>query len=63
MDLKKIAVKAAKQKLVNEAQKKIIPMPDVKKPLSTKTKIAGVLATIAAVAAALISSWPSSANV
>lgn len=53
MDLKKIAVKAAKQKLVNEAQKKIIPMPDVKKPLSTKTKIAGVLATIAAVAAAL----------
>lgn len=52
MDLKKVIGKVAKDKLLGEATNKILPMDDEPKKLGWKAKLAGVLATVAAIAAA-----------
>lgn len=52
MDLKKLAEKAVKKAVIKEATNKILPMDGDKPKLGWKAKLAGVLATIAAVAAA-----------
>jgi hypothetical protein len=51
MDLKKIAVKELKKAAVKEATKKIMPMDEPKPKIGTKAKLAGILGTIAAIAA------------
>ncbi len=53
MDLKKTIGRIAKEKLVGEVANKILPMDGDKPKLSGKAKIAGVLATVAAIAGAL----------
>lgn len=52
MNLKKLATKAIKKAIVKEAAGGILPMDGTKPKLGTKAKIAGILATIAAVAGA-----------
>lgn len=52
MDLKKLIGNAAKDKLLGEASKKILPMESDAPKVGWKAKLAGVLATIAAIAAA-----------
>jgi len=52
MDLKKLAAKAVKKAVVKEATNKILPMDGEKPKMGWKTKLAGILGTIAAVAAA-----------
>lgn len=52
MDLKKVIGNVAKDKLLGGAANKILPMDDEPKKLGWKAKLAGVLATVAAVAAA-----------
>jgi hypothetical protein len=51
MDLKKLAQKELKKAVVKEATKKILPMDAPKPKVGLKAKIAGILATIAAIAA------------
>jgi len=51
MDLKKLAAKELKKAVVKEATKKILPMEAAKPKVGLKAKVAGILATIAAVAA------------
>lgn len=50
MDLKKLAAKELKKAVAKEATKKILPMDAPKPKIGTKAKLAGILATIAAVA-------------
>lgn len=52
MDLKKLAAKAVKKAVVKEATNKILPMDGDKPKMGWKAKLAGILATIAAVATA-----------
>lgn len=51
MDLKKLAAKELKKAAVKEATKKILPMDAPKPKIGTKAKLAGILGTIAAIAA------------
>jgi hypothetical protein len=50
MDLKNTLGRIAKEKLIGEATNKILPMEGDKPKIGLKAKIAGILATIAAVA-------------
>ena len=52
MNLKKLAMDQLKKAVVKEATNKILPMDGTKPKLGTKAKLAGILATIAAVAGA-----------
>ena len=52
MDLKKVLGNVAKDKLLGGAANKILPMDDEPKKMGWKAKLAGVLATVAAIAAA-----------
>ena len=52
MNLKKLAMDQLKKAVVKEATNKILPMEGTKPKLGTKAKLAGILATIAAVAGA-----------
>ena len=52
MDLKKLIGNAAKDKILAEATKKILPMEADVPKLGWKAKLAGILATIAAIATA-----------
>ena len=52
MNLKKLATDQLKKAVVKKAAGQILPMDGTKPKLGTKAKLAGILATIAAVAAA-----------
>jgi hypothetical protein len=52
MNLKKLATDQLKKAVVKKAAGGILPMDGTKPKLGTKAKLAGILATIAAVAAA-----------
>jgi hypothetical protein len=52
MNLKKLAADRLKKAAVKNVTVKILPMDSAKPKVGTKAKLAGILATIAAVAAA-----------
>jgi len=52
MNLKKLATDQLKKAVVKKATNQILPMDGTKPKLGTKAKLAGILATIAAVATA-----------
>jgi hypothetical protein len=53
MNLKKLAMDQLKKAAVKEATNKILPMDGAKPKMGWKVKLAGILATIAAVAGAV----------
>lgn len=52
MDLKKVIGKVAKDQILGGNANKILPMEGEPKQLGWKAKLAGILATVAAIAAA-----------